>query len=836
MALLNAYWVKSVVCAISYQTIGRNNMKVEISRRRFLQGSVALSVVGGSALATTSIIADDENKAELSNPLTKKVPTVCGMCVNRCTASANVRRGVVTKLDPSPYFPRSKNMLCARGAAGVHTLYDPDRLRYPLIRTGKRGDGQYRRATWDEAYEYISSKLIKILDEEKDNRSCIGYCAGQGMGEYTYVKFMKNKIGTTNFLNHDTICLRTTVGGYSLTIGAYGIADLDNAHYAILAGANRAEAIMTPDTLDLFKRTRGRGCKLTVVDPRYTMTAAHADTYVAIKPGTDLAFVLALTYQCLVDNTFNRTYVENNFSNFDKYRDHVIKNRYTPEWAQKITGVPASQIRTISREFMANGPRSIYYQGRRTTWAKNDFQLRRAQAIFTALSGSIDVKGGIVFGKKLPLDSHVVTAPLYANAKERIEKNEAAVIASTGSWSAWRGMVVDERTPYPIRAFFVYKQNPMMAVPDTGKTKKMLEKMDLVVVIDTIPGDTAMMADVILPECTYLEREDPLHNHGGIEPAIILRQKVVEPMFDTKPVLEMMHGLGKKLSKPLWEITKKYDEDVQYDLEDLAEGETEEDYYNDNGFDLASDFSQSQEYYNRKMFVPVYGEEAWNTLREKGVFYPDMERSFKKLDNNTYQYYEEDRKFFTTVQLKAEDRQMAIDECVNERDLAELKRVFKTSSRQIECFLGAMERRGIHPMPTWVDNDFVQIPKGRYKFVSGRHAIQTQSSTVNNIMLLELMKENYMWINDKDAKELGIEFGDELEVKSKAATIRIKAYPTIKIIQGIVFYVHGFGANSSALTFGHRNGASDNELIEDRFEPVFGCSIMHDTLVSIKKV
>ena len=297
-------------------------MKVEISRRRFLQGTVAMSVVGGVSLSSSSIMASATKPAKKVGNEDRKVATICEMCVNKCAAIAHVHNGVVTKLDPNPYFPKSRNMLCARGAAGIHALYDPDRLKYPLIRTGKRGDGQYRRATWDEANEYIKDKLVKILDEEKDNRSCIGYCAGEGLAEHTFKTFMADKFGSSNFLNHSTICLQTAVSGYTLTIGGYGQADLENAKYVIMAGANRAEAILTPDTMDLFKRTRGRGAKLVVVDPRFTNTAMHADTFVGIKPGTDLAFVLALTYVAIVDQVYNRNYVSKNFVDFDKYEKH----------------------------------------------------------------------------------------------------------------------------------------------------------------------------------------------------------------------------------------------------------------------------------------------------------------------------------------------------------------------------------------------------------------------------------------------------------------------------------------------------------------------------------
>jgi thiosulfate reductase / polysulfide reductase chain A len=813
-------------------------MKVEVSRRRFLKGSVSLIVLGGATLTVPHILAGSKKKS--ASLITKKVPTLCEMCVNKCAAIAHVRNGIVTKLDPNPYFPKSRNMLCARGAAGIHALYDPDRLKYPLIRAGRRGDGKYKRVTWNEAYEFIKEKMVKILDEEKDNRSCIGYCEGEGCAEHTYKTFMADKFGTSNFLNHSTICLQTAVSGYTLTIGGYGQADLENAKYVIMAGANRAEAILTPDTMDLFKRTRGRGAKLVVVDPRFTVTAMHADTYVAIKPGTDLAFVLALTYVAISGQLYNKTYVENNFSEFNKYRKHILESAYTPEWAEKITGVPATTICEIAHDFMAAAPQAVYYQGRRSTWAKNDFQLRRAMALFTALGGGIDVKGGIVFGHKLPLDEHPVVAPLYANAKPRIEKNAAAIIGAAGSWVAWRNMVAEGKTPYPIRGMFVYKQNPMLSVPDTAKTRKMFEKMDLVVVIDTMPSDTAMLADVILPECTYLEREDPIQSFVGIEPAIVIREKVIEPMYETKPVIEIMRGLAEKLSKPLWEITKKYDEDVQTELESKPEDE----FYKEGGYDLAEPFKQTQVEINKHMLVSKHGEEAWDILREKGVFYPGMLSHFKKINNNTYQCYPKNKKYYSVLEIEEKfdqdqslsDSCESCESCVNPADIAPWKRSFNTPSKKIECYLGNMVSKGVDPMPKWKDEDYVKVPAGKFKFISGRHAQFTQNATQNNVMLLDLMRENYAWINDKEAHEMDIRFGDLLEITSSSGKIRIKAYPTPKIVSETIFFIHGFGAKSEGLTFAHRNGASDNEIIEGTIEPVFGCAVMHDTLVSVRKV
>jgi thiosulfate reductase / polysulfide reductase chain A len=818
-------------------------MQVEISRRRFLKGSIALMVIGGTALSGVDILAEAVKKTATIATAPKgrrQVPTLCEMCVNKCAAIAHVEDNIVKKLDPNPLFPKSRNMLCARGQAGIHALYDPDRLKYPLIRAGERGDGKYKRATWDEAYKYIAEKLTKIVDEEGDNRSTIGYCAGEGLGEHTFKSFMSDKFGSSNFLNHSTICLQSTVTGYTLTIGGYGIADLENAKYVIMAGANRAEAILTPDTMDLFKRTRGRGTKLVVIDPRYTNTAMHADTYVPIKPGTDLALVLSLTYVVLLGQFYNKEYVENNFADFDKYKKHILDGGYTPEWAEKITGIPAATICKIAHDFMAAAPQAIYYQGRRTTWSKNDFQLRRAMALFTALGGGVDVKGGIVFGHKLPLGDHAITAPMYANAQPRIDKDAAAVVGATGSWVAWRNMVAAGKTPYPVRGMFVYKQNPMLAVPDTARTAEMFRKMDLVVVIDTMPSDTAMFADVILPECTYLEREDAVQSFPGIEPAIALRMKAIEPMYETKPVIEIMRGLGEVLAKPLWEISKKHDEDLQGELENRSE----EEVYSEGGYDLAGEYQESQEEINKHLVVAKHGEAAWKVLREKGVYYPNMDEYFKKLSENSYQYYPKNKQYFGVLKREGDvARDDSLDKdcescetCVNPADIAPTKRTYATPSKKIECYLGALEKKGVDAMPRWRDEDYVKVPAGKYKFITGRHAQFTQNATANNVMLLELMKENYAWINDREARKLGIAMGDTVEITSSIGKVHIKAYPTPKIVGEAIYYIHGFGSKSALQSFAHRNGASDNEIIEGTIEPVLGCAIMHDTLVTVKKV
>ena len=812
-------------------------MQVEVSRRRFLQGSVAMSIVGGASVGVTNLLAShSEEKGELSvttktgTKEATEVATLCEMCVNKCAALARVEDGVVTKLNPNPLFPKSKNMLCPRGNAGIQALYDPDRLKSPMIRVGEKGEGKFKKVSWAEAYDAILNGtdkfpgMGKILEEEQDNRSSFLFCAGEGMAEHTFKTFY-SAFGSSNWLNHASLCLQTVVSGYGVTLGGYPESDLENAEYIIMAGANRAEAIVTPDTMDIFKRTKGRGAKLICIDPRFTNTAAKADKWLAINPGTDLAFVLALTFVVIQEELYNKEYVAKHVNGFDKYKLNILDNDYTPEWAEKITGIRAKDIYQIARDFMAHAPKAIYYPGRRSTFANNDFQLRRAMAIFQGLSGGIDTKGGLVFGSKLKLDPHEGLEPIYERAKARavnkVERTkgqvgyaDCAVVSGGGSWIGWRNRYLENKMPYKVRGMFIYKHNPMMNMPNSAKTAQMFKKMDLVVAIDTMPSDSVMYADVVLPECHYLERTDPVKTFGGIEPSIAQRNKVLEPMFDTKPVIEIMGGLTQKISKPLFEISKKYDADIRDELANLngkTAREREAEVYEE--FNLHKPFEHSQEHINQQMVQGIYGKEAVKALRENGVFYPNMDKYFKKLSGNEHQYYPEKHKSYRVNSGRA-----------------------KTNTNKVECYLPNLTKKGVDSMPMWHEQYLFTVPEGKFRLLTGRHAQFTQSGTANNIMLRDLMHENYIWINRRVAKKRNIEFGDMIEVSSKVGKTTLRAYPTEKIGPNTVFFVHGFGEESEALTWAYKNGGNDNAVIEDIIEPVYGASSMHETTVEIRKV
>jgi len=433
-------------------------MEVEISRRKFLQGTVAMTVVGG--VAGTSLLSAGHGEAHaghMPESVTTKtgtgeaeeIPVLCGMCVNKCAAFARVEEGKITKLNPNPYFPKSRNMLCPRGNAGIQTAYDPDRLKYPMIRIGERGEGKFKRVTWEEAYEAILNGtdkfkgLAQILEEEKDNRSTIGYCNGEGLSKEGFEDLVGKKLGSPNYVDEVSICLETSGGGFFATLGVYPEIDFEHADYMIILGANRAEAIITPDTMDMFKVAKGRGLKMVCIDPRFTNTAAKADKWLPVNPGTDLAYILAMTWVMFKENLQNEAFMQKHGVGYEQYKQHILAHNYTPEWAENITGIPAKEIYTMAREF-AGAEHPIIYPGRRSVFAANDYQLRRAMAILQAMTGNIDQKGGYIYGNPIQLPLEYVKSPIYDQAQPRFDTEGVAFpTMKTGSWVVFRNMIIE---------------------------------------------------------------------------------------------------------------------------------------------------------------------------------------------------------------------------------------------------------------------------------------------------------------------------------------------------------------------------------------------------------
>jgi thiosulfate reductase / polysulfide reductase chain A len=512
-----------------------------MNRRGFLKFSAG-GAAGAAVGASMAYLKPFSHTSALQRE-DKEIATTCEMCVNKCSVIAVVENGVIRKLNPNPENPKSRGMLCARGNAGLQQVYDPARLKRPLIRAGERGEGKWRPVSWDEALDFAASKLAEVKAKYGAQGSL--WSSTESFQE-VFFKNLASSFGSPNTMRHATLCLSSVNLAYSLTFGTVPSFDLLNSKYIIMSGANRLESFITPDTMDLIESAETRKAKLIYLDPRFTVTASKADEWYPIRPGTDTAFILALLHVIVSEARYDKEFVSNYTVGFDKLAQHV--KSFTPEWAEQETEIPARDVVRIAREFSDAAPRAVYYAGRRSSWYRDDFQMRRAQAILNAVVGNWDRQGGAVPNGKIALGEYMFFPwddPIASRIDE-MDKNFPLAAKGDGAYLKLRENVITGK-PYPVKAWMIHKQDPLNALPDQARTLEMLHQMDFVGVVDIQMSDTAWFADVIFPESTYLERQDPVEVLNGISPVVVFRQPVIKPLHDTRPTLEIVQGLAQRL-------------------------------------------------------------------------------------------------------------------------------------------------------------------------------------------------------------------------------------------------------------------------------------------------
>ena len=515
-----------------------------LSRRGFLQASAAVAATAAGVPGVQGLVSEAHAKGAAPQAPVTSHYTVCDMCFNRCGMIARVQNGRVVKLDPNPKFLKSRGMICARGNAAIAQLYDPERLKTPLLRKGERGEGKWQQLSWDQALDHMAEQFTRIA--EKYTRCGVMFSPGSDMQSQFLNRFAE-VFGSYNVTSHETLCLLSKNRAYLDTFGETPYPDVLYTKYIIIAGANPLEAIITPDTMDLMEARRN-GCKIVVLDPRYTKTAALADEWYAIRPGTDMAFFLALTNVIIQERLYDSDFAAEMLHGLDEYSAHV--RDYTPEWAEGECGIPAGDIRRIAREIAKAAPEAMIYPGRRSSDYEDSTQIRRSMAIANALLGNWDRPGGVLAAREVGVRSPYYDVPWYDdNPEDRIDHGMApGLIHHEGSFKLMRDAIIKEE-PYPIRGWFTFKTNFMQTAANRRKTLEMLEHLDFVVNADIVMSDTAWYSDLVLPSPSFLERDDPVGALQGSSACAcaVWRDAVVPAMYESRPMLWICQELSRRL-------------------------------------------------------------------------------------------------------------------------------------------------------------------------------------------------------------------------------------------------------------------------------------------------
>jgi thiosulfate reductase / polysulfide reductase chain A len=518
-------------------------------RREFIRvggyGVVGLGLAGGLTTDWYGAYAP-----RLSNPGTdgdRVVPTFCELCFWKCGVLAHVRDGRVTKIQGNPMDPLSRGRICPRGAGGTGLLYDPDRLKRPMVRVGSRGGDRFEEVSWDTALDAVAEGFERIRQRHGAEALAL-FSHGYGG---SWFKHLFDAYGSPNVTAPSYAqCRGPREVGFNLTfgleVGSPENTDMENARCLTLIGSHLGENMHNTQVQEFAAALRN-GADLIVVDPRQSVAASKARYWLPIKPGTDLALLLAWMHVIVSEGLYDREYIDRYAFGFDQLRAHLAA--YSPEWAYPRTGLEPDRIRATARVMAAARPASLVHPGRRVTWYGDDAQRSRAIAMLNALLGSWGRRGGFYMPSHIavPEPAHV-GPPETGGANDRPAASDyplADAVLAKG--------VCDASIPGPVRAdpairgWMVYGTNLPTTLPDPRETRAALEALDLVVTVDVLPVEIVGWSDVVLPEATYLERDDDVHNPWYRAPYIGLRQAAVPPMYDTRPGWWIAKQLGQRL-------------------------------------------------------------------------------------------------------------------------------------------------------------------------------------------------------------------------------------------------------------------------------------------------
>ncbi len=511
-----------------------------INRRTFIQiasATAAGSAVGlGPGLVGISGLSSARAEFDPQTDGDTVVPTICEMCFWKCGVLAHVKEGRITKIEGNPAHPLSGGRLCPRGTGGTGLIYDPDRLSSPLIRRDARGTQSFEEVSWETALDHVAEKMLD-LKRRYGPESLALFSHGFGG---SWFKPMIRGFGTdSSGAPSNGQCRGAREAGYELTFGSPAGApeptDMDNARVIVLIGSHLGEN-MHNTQVQWFSEAVAKGADIIVVDPRFSTAAGKARHWLPIRPGTDIALLLAWMHVIIEEELYDAHYLEEYAIGFEELKASLADK--TPAWAAPRTGLTVEQIVDTARLMGGARPATVIHPGRRTAWYGDDTQRARAMAMLTALLGSWGRRGGMYFPTQMSVP-RTVTMPPYPEAPPAPDHPRDVVFPFGGGEGRADGLrdasIPGANVDFPIKGWFVYGSNLLQSLPQPEKTVQALEALDFTVAIDVIPNEITGWADVVLPESVYLERYDDLHAPAFREPFVALRQPVVEPLEGTKP-------------------------------------------------------------------------------------------------------------------------------------------------------------------------------------------------------------------------------------------------------------------------------------------------------------
>jgi len=784
----------------------------KLNRRNFMK----LAAAGGGALALGTTIEQQAlagsikiNSTEASglgfSPKTGKkletIPSACWQCVTRDAIVGHVEDGRLKKIEGHPNSIRTLGKLCARGQAGVNQVYFPDRILHPLKRVGNRGEHKWKRISWDEALDEIAAKLKELRDAGTPELFMYQYGRHKASQAATMYDFM-GAYGTGTIGNHTSVCEASKwVGQESTWGGMYENWDYDNTDFILIFGSNNLETHTNhiPTSQRLIRAKVDRGVPVYVFDVRLTNTAAKADEWIPVRPGTDTAVIMAMINVIMNEGLYREDHfkymrVSKDYKETTEQKIAAVKamaEMFTPEFAEKESGVPADKIRMIARGF-ANAKSACLNSYRGLVKHYHGANNERAAMLLSAITNNLDRKGGRVMGVGASWN-HPKTPKAEVHKALHIKDGFPGQVAFPThhvSHQVWP-MIKDGSHGRP-KVYWWSCYNPAYINGNNNETRALMADESIVPfqICSTIVYDeSSQYADIILPDVTYLERwdwEDMVSANQIAE--YYIRQPMVKPLGEARCQGDVWPELAKRIG---FELAYSSKEDFVRQSCEMTPGVKEAggfEYMKQHGVWHDPNAKPNYEFFSAA--VDVSGDGV--ILDEQtGVYW-----NWKQAGANS----EEEAKKQGYLKTPGAKGAYVAQDIEGTPRIAYPPRTSFLKTGLLDFYSDNYAEKGLPATPTYTPiPEHQKLAADEIIMTTYKLAVHTHSRTAHCKWLAEIKHDNPAWINPKTASERGIQNGDPIKVTSHVGEFTTSAYVTEGIVPGVIAISHSLGREHSGV-------------------------------------
>lgn len=491
--------------------------------------------------------------------MTETHTTFCRICEALCGLNVTVEGGRVVRVEPDPQHVATEGFACTKGLH-QHQLYDsPDRLARPLERAP---DGSYREASWQRANADIGARVRRLREEHGADSIAmyVGTAAGFSVLHPVFAQGFMTGLGSKSMYSSATqdcsnkFAVARLLYGFPFT---QPFPDVEHTQCLIVVGANPVVSkwsfLQVPNPMQKLRAIEQRGGKLFFVDPRRTESAKIAGTHVFIRPGTDVYFYLAFMHEVIARDGVDRSRVTQHMRGFDALEQ--LARAWTPERAAEVTRMPAEQLRELVGAYLSAGGAALYCSTGVNMGGHGALSFWLQEAI-NAVTGNLDRRGGSLVGEG------IIDFAKFGVRTGTLMRDDRSRIGGFGSVNDGfpGGLLADEiLTPGKgrVRALFVTGGNPLLTMPNSARLREAFEQLDLLVCLDIVQGETASVADWVLPCTSPLERPDlpfifPLMLGLQLRPYLQATRAVVPPHADARDEATIYTELARASGAPLF--------------------------------------------------------------------------------------------------------------------------------------------------------------------------------------------------------------------------------------------------------------------------------------------